>query len=155
MSNRLTAAVIFDIDGTLSDCTHRRGLVEHDSSQGCWEKANWAEFFRRIPLDPVVVPVRRLLLQLWPLNHVVLCTGRGEEHREITVQWLSKYGIPYSALFMRPAKDYRPDNVVKRELLEKIREMYEPWLVVDDRNSVVAMWRDAGLTCLQCAPGDF
>ncbi|WP_435575134.1 hypothetical protein [Burkholderia plantarii] len=27
--------------------------------------------------------------------------------------------------------------------------------VFDDRDSVVAMWRDAGVTCFQVAPGEF
>ena len=29
------------------------------------------------------------------------------------------------------------------------------FLVVDDRQKVVNMWRDLGLTCVQVAPGDF
>jgi hypothetical protein len=28
-------------------------------------------------------------------------------------------------------------------------------LCLDDRNSVVKLWRDLGLTCLQVAEGDF
>jgi hypothetical protein len=27
--------------------------------------------------------------------------------------------------------------------------------VVEDRNRVVEMWREEGLVCLQCAPGEF
>lgn len=57
---------------------------------------------------------------------------------------------------MRPAGDYRPDQIVKRELYEAhIAGQYDVLFCVDDRNSVVAMWRELGLTCLQCAEGDF
>ncbi|WP_442934833.1 phosphatase domain-containing protein [Nitrincola sp. A-D6] len=46
--------------------------------------------------------------------------------------------------------------MVKSRLLEQIRASgYNPWLVLDDRDSVVNQWRTLGLTCLQCAPGDF
>ncbi len=57
---------------------------------------------------------------------------------------------------MRPEKDYRDDGTIKAELLDKIlADGWEPWLVVEDRQRVVDMWRARGLTCLQCAPGDF
>jgi hypothetical protein len=65
--------------------------------------------------------------------------------------------IPYDALYLRRSdEDALSDPAVKRSALERIRaDAFQPWLVVDDRSAVVAFWRDAGLTCLQCAPGDF
>jgi hypothetical protein len=57
---------------------------------------------------------------------------------------------------MRAEKDYRADDIIKGELLDRIiSDGWRPWLVVDDRDRVVKMWRDRGLLCLQCAPGDF
>lgn len=57
---------------------------------------------------------------------------------------------------MRSDGDMRPDVSVKRELLRAIeREGFSPWLTIDDRSSVVSMWREEGLTCLQVAEGDF
>lgn len=147
-------AVIFDIDGTLADCTHRRHLVDHVHYEATMPK-NWPEFKRLATFDPVIEPVLRVLRALWQNNHVVLCTGRDDEQREQTREWLSKNRVPYSALYMRANKDYRDDAIVKRELLTQIREMYDPWLVVDDRQRVVDMWRQEGLVCLQCAPGNF
>jgi hypothetical protein len=45
---------------------------------------------------------------------------------------------------------------VKKALLEQIHvDGFSPWLVLDDRDAVVKGWRNLGLTCLQCAPGDF
>ena len=59
---------------------------------------------------------------------------------------------------MRPATDYTPDNDLKQAWLnqhfpgdQKDRIL----CVYDDRNQVVKMWRDSGLTCMQVAPGDF
>jgi hypothetical protein len=57
---------------------------------------------------------------------------------------------------MRKYGDYRKDYVVKREIYEQlIAPDYDILCVLDDRNSVVDMWREIGLTCLQVAPGDF
>jgi len=57
---------------------------------------------------------------------------------------------------MRPTGDNRKDAIVKREIFDReIRDRYRILFVLDDRNQVVDMWRELGLTCLQVAPGDF
>src|SRR3546814_7317593 len=56
---------------------------------------------------------------------------------------------------MRKDADTRPDHVVKEEILQQIiDDGYQPILAVDDRPSVVAMWRSKGITTLQCAPDE-
>ena len=65
-------------------------------------------------------------------------------------------GLIFEQIYMRSDNDYRPDTVLKRELLDKMRANgYDPKMVFDDRTSVVQMWRDAGLKAVQVAPGDF
>jgi hypothetical protein len=44
--------------------------------------------------------------------------------------------------------------MVKREMLTGI-DKGKVLLVVEDRTRVVQMWREEGLVCLQCAPGEF
>ena len=57
---------------------------------------------------------------------------------------------------MRADDDYRADNVVKRELFENhVLGNYDVIGVIDDRASVVEMWRDMGFTCLDVAGHDF
>lgn len=142
--------VIFDIDGTLADVTHRRALVE------C-EKPDWKAFNGAIGADTPHHTVVRLLWQLqWAGNKIVLCSGRDGQYRQLTEYWMLRNDIQYDALFMRSVGDRRKDHIIKVELLADIRAAgFNPWLVVDDRDSVVAMWREQGLTCLQCAPGNF
>jgi hypothetical protein len=85
---------------------------------------------------------------------IILCSGRNEKNRPETVDWLEKQGVPYHELLLRRDEDYRSDSVVKREFLQgmdKSRILF----VVEDRSRVVEMWRSEGLTCLQCAPGEF
>lgn len=94
----------------------------------------------------------------------VLCaSGREDRFREFTQQWLMIYGVePYryaesnKGLYMRKAGDNRADYIIKKEILDQIRaDGFEPWLVYDDRDQVVQMWRDNGIRCLQVAPGAF
>jgi hypothetical protein len=57
---------------------------------------------------------------------------------------------------MRTENDNRPDSIVKLELYAKhIHGNYNVHVVLDDRNSVVTVWRGLGLKCLQVASGWF
>jgi len=59
-------------------------------------------------------------------------------------------------LLMRPYGDSRQDSVVKQEIYRKqIAPYFDVAWVYDDRDQVVKMWRDEGLTCMQVAPGNF
>lgn len=58
-------------------------------------------------------------------------------------------------LLMRPKKDNRKDSVIKKELFDKIKDKYNIQYVFDDRDQVVEMWRELGLTCLKVADGNF
>lgn len=142
-------AVIFDIDGTLSDPTHRLHHI-------VGAQRNWDAFFAEMGGDGLHEDIRTLA---WVIEDAgygkILCTGRPEDYRGATETWLRENMIEYDALYMRPAGDHRPDHEIKLQMLHAIRDDgYEPWLVVDDRKSVVQMWRAEGLTCLQCRDWD-
>ena len=65
-------------------------------------------------------------------------------------------GFDGQVRFMRPDGDYTPDEVLKRGWLESRPKILERvFLVIDDRQKVVDMWREMGLTCFQVAPGKF
>jgi hypothetical protein len=85
---------------------------------------------------------------------IILCSGRSEEHREQTVEWLAQQGVNYHDLLLRKNNDRRSDTEVKRELLATL-DKSKILFVVEDRSRVVEMWRSEGLVCLQCAPGEF
>lgn len=156
--------VIFDIDGTLADVTHRRHHVAQKPKR-------WDKFFAEMDKDPPVKDVVKFCQSLLEYAQmcdtdyngadfrVVFCSGRGEEYRAVTTTWLKKHvvGSRYALdLRMRPAGDSRSDVIIKREMLAKLRaEGHDIWFVVDDRQRVVDMWRAEGITVFQCAPGDF
>lgn len=146
----MTKIVVFDIDGTLANVDHRRQFVAS-------RPKNWAAWNAGIPNDTVNEDIKWMLNSFLDADAtIILCSGRGEETRAVTEQWLRDNAIYSAALFMRKAKDYRKDSIVKVELLQQIREQWgEPFLWVDDRTQVVDAIRAEGIRVLQVAPGDF
>jgi len=139
---------IFDIDGTISNVEHRKHHV-------AVRPKRW-DLFNLGMVDDPPMPHILTLMQDLASRPIILCTGREELFREPTETWLRQHLVRFDALYMRPAKDYRPDTVVKAELLKRIlNDGFEPIMAFDDRNSVVAMWRKLGVPCAQVAEGDF
>ena len=143
-------SVIFDMDGTLADVGHRRHHVAE-------RPKNWPAFNAAMHKDPPNTPIIEMARIFADAGwHILICTGREDRYRTVTEEWLARHEVPYERLYMRATADYRPDHVIKLEILGRIRDAgFDPHISVDDRDSVVAMWRAAGLTCLQCAEGDF
>lgn len=141
-------AILFDVDGTLADLQHRIHLLP-----------DWPKFFAAMEHDTPIEPIAELAqlvyggTQHFPVSYAVLIvSARPDNYRRETARWLNKWFIPYDKLYMRKDGDYRPDSIVKSELLQQIiDDGYNPTLVIDDRPEVVDMWRSFGLTCLQCA----
>ncbi len=143
--------VIFDLDGTLCDIEHRRHLVEGA------EKPDWRAFYDACHLDAPKPDIIALTWIFHAAGHqVVILSGREDSVHDKTLAWLADNGVYFDHIMMRPTGNYEPDQELKRRMLAAIRASGgQPWLVVDDRDKVVAMWRAEGLTCLQCAPGAF
>ena len=140
--------VIFDIDGTLADVSER---IHHVKKK----PKNWNAFFQGMAQDKAIHSMVRLCNVLYESGiKILLCSGRSEEHRPQTVQWLAQQGVNYHELILRPDGDKRTDTIVKREMLAGI-DRSKVLFVVEDRSRVVEMWRSEGLVCLQCAPGEF
>ena len=145
----MTKSVIFDIDGTLADATHRLHYIKA-------KPPNWDAFFSKCVHDPVIEPIRDLAHAIASHGYrIILVSGRSAKVRPQTEAWLASNDVPYQELHMRAEGDYRQDFVVKSQILDAIlAEGNEIAFVVDDRPSVVAMWRERGLTCLQCRDWD-
>lgn len=147
------SSVVVDVDGTLAEF--------HPEAVKSWvlgETKDWDPFFDYMRDALPVVSIVRLVNHLAEKGEAILiCSGRPDSHRQHTLDWLDKHCIPYDRVYLRPeGKDTEPDASIKQELLASIvKDGYSPWLVLDDRTSVVDFWREAGLTCLQVAPGDF
>lgn len=134
--------VIFDLDGTLADTDHRVHFLKETPK-------NWGAFFAAIPQDKpheYVVKLARALAKVYP---IIICTGRPAHVGHVTQQQLKQFEVPFEHCLMRGPTDFRDDSVVKKEMLDKIRsEGFNPIFAVDDRPSVVKMWRENGVPCL-------
>lgn len=148
-----TPCVVFDVDGTLAEFdAGRLGALVHGK-----EKL-WDEFHAAMADAGLIEPVARLLRRLKESGEtIVICSGRPKGWAEHTVAWLRKHELPFDGIYLRGEdQDDASDPEVKRRALAEMKaDGFTPWLIVDDRSSVVQAWRDEGLVCLQCAPGDF
>lgn len=142
-------AIIFDLDGTLSDVEHRRHFISG-------EKKDWKSFNESCATDMPQEWCTKLLRQLAPFYDIIITTGRSEEFRHITEAWIRKQGLPIVGMFMRKDGDFRKDAIIKEEIYKLcIEPIYKVAFCIDDRQQVVDMWRSLGLVCLQCAEGNF
>ncbi|MBD2179131.1 AAA family ATPase [Pseudanabaena sp. FACHB-1998] len=104
--------------------------------------------------DLVNEPVRSILETSGKM--VIFVSGREDKYKPQTLAWLAKHQISFDGLYMRKSGDQRKDSIVKKELYDEfILDKYNVAFVLDDRDQVVRVWRDLGLTCLQVDYGDF
>jgi predicted kinase len=142
--------ILVDLDSTLANCENRRKFIK----DGCHD---WDNFEAHTLEDDLILPIARLVKMLYVegVFEVIIISGRQIDRAgKDSVTWLKQHGIPFKHIFMRQGGDNRPDDVIKQEILDRLPKDRIDY-VLDDRNSVVAMWRRNGLTCLQVADGNF
>jgi len=134
-------AYVVDIDGTLTLGPHNRGPFQ------------WHKVEQDLPNEAVIDVVNNL----WSGgDEIIFLSGRSEEARAGTKRWLEKHTLVSAPLYMRPAGDWRKDDLVKQELFDKhVRHEYHVLGVFDDRAQVVRQWRRIGLPVFQVAEGNF
>ena len=131
---------IMDIDGTLADSTGLRSPYDYTKVQGD----------RRIrAVSELVTSVQQQCISNgWDewVPSVVFVSGRDEECRPETEQWL-RNSLGFSpVLYMRAHGDKRHDAVVKREILERdLLPRYYILGAIDDRLRVLSMWQASGI----------
>lgn len=143
---------IFDLDGTLADCSHRVHFITE-----CDPK-DWTAFFAASEGDSPIRPVIEILKSLrYHGKEVWIWTGRSDEAREATEAWLSDYVGPGLVMRMRVAGDHTHDDVLKASWLDEMQpeDRRRLWGVFEDRARVVAMWRANGVRCFQVEAGEF
>jgi len=154
--------VIFDLDGTLANIETRRKLATKPDG-----KMNWDIFFadKLIEHDEPNTPVIMMAQALKTSGYnIAILSGRSKSSKQVTTEWLKKHGVEYNILKMRPTSHpwkFMPDEELKLGWFNDLwandesKSEHEVVCVFDDRQKVVDMWREIGLTCMQVAPGDF
>ena len=145
--------IIFDLDGTLALIDKRRAISTKDNG-----KMDWDKFFdpKNIDLDQPNIPVIKTL-QMFMDNgfKIVIFSGRSDRTFNATTKWLMNNQIMWHLLKMRPEDQlYKKDSDLKQSWLDTIGKDRVS-MVFDDRDQVVDMWRQNGLTTFQVAEGNF
>lgn len=140
--------IVFDIDGTLADCTERLHHIHEDPK-------DWDAFFADCRSDSPILETTAICRSLYmDHHHIEFWTARPERTRKATVEWLAVFVGDWARrkpLKMRGDGDRRPDTVLKMEYIGNDA----PDLIFEDRRSVVDAYRERGLTVYQVAPGNF
>lgn len=131
--------IIADMDSTL--CVNLTGRPFYTD--------DWKE--KLIYDTPLTGPISILRAQkMTGTCDILIVTGRKDEGREQTEEWLKTYNVPYDRLFMRGQNDYTKGDVFKENILNNIiLPKYNVLFALEDDNKCVQMYRRNGLICLQ------
>lgn len=127
--------VILDIDGTISEPCER----------------NIYDGFKAI--DDILQP--HIYNAIKNVENLIICTGRSDEHDEVTKAWLQKHNINYVKFYSRSKYDYRADWITKEIMWEDIAKDYYIDMMYEDRNSVIRRARALGLKVAQVKYGNY
>lgn len=169
--------IIFDIDGTLADASHRLHLIKDPSfwvhlAEDKPLTPDWEKFLsdEEVAKDLPIPQTWHTMNALLDHGHRVLfITGRSEKSRDMTWKWLTDDTCPnrkYASgflknhagyrLYMRKDGDRRPSSKTKEQGLIQARlDGYNPVMVFEDRKDDTEMWRRNGLLCCQVADGNY
>ena len=147
--------IIFDLDGTLALIDKRRELSTKPNGKIDFDKLHDPSLIKHDKPNWPVIKMAQLFAEQG--FKIVIFSGRSDKTATATLSWLSQSKVPFNKLVMRPHKtmNFVPDEVLKKDMLDKHLDINDIFMVVDDRQKVVDMWRENGLTCFQVAPGDF
>lgn len=146
--------IVVDLDGTLCDCSHRVHLAQAKL---------WDEFNSGITEDKPNMAIVSLIESMSRHDYrVLLCTGRDEEYKKPTMDWLFKMKLSpfFEELLMRPKGNRDPDHEVKLQLIEDFfgsreKALADVLFTLEDRDRVVLAFRDAGFQCFQVTAGNY
>lgn len=140
--------VVFDLDGTLADDSHRLHYIE-DSQGAALLHPDWRFYYKALSEDTPRWPIVKLMHGIVPAYmecRAEIWTGRSEQYRERTEAWLYKHKIRYSALRMRADWDKSSNVQVKALMYE--RAAVKPKLIVDDNLKVIEYFQGLGVMTL-------
>jgi hypothetical protein len=137
---------VFDLDGTICDVKHRRQYV-------ATKPRNWDAWNAGLVNDEPNCPVLGVVQSMTYYYPVFIVSGRSDDYRKQTEEWLKKYDISYNALYMRKYKDHRDDAIVKSEIADEIEKTHNILGVFDDRKRVVDMWVNRGIWVFDVGQG--
>jgi len=140
-------AVVFDLDGVLSDAAGRQHFIEQGNR-------DWSAFFEACGDDPVIEEIARLLELLDSSLAIVLLTGRPLRVQPQTLAWLHRYRLRWDLLVMRERGDYDQVTWFKHRVVGDLRAHgFDLRLAFEDDPSNHAMYVADGIPCVYIHSG--
>ncbi len=140
-------AVIFDMDGVLSDAVGRQHFIERG-------RRNWDAFFDACGEDAVIAELARVLELLDPKLQIILLTGRPMRVQPQTLAWLERYDLRWDLLVMRSRGDYSQVTWYKRDTVDELRHFgFDLRLAFEDDPNNFAMFHAMGIPCVYIHSG--
>jgi predicted kinase len=136
---RKESGIVVDLDGTLVDVRPIRHFVRgkyrnfdmfHRSSAFCEPNPEVLDMVK--DAEKYGIPI-------------IIVSARQEAYREVSEDWLNRYGVNFSNMYLRPQEDSRPDYLVKHDILKNIREDYNVLRAIDDNPNVRDVWLSNGI----------
>jgi FMN phosphatase YigB (HAD superfamily) len=145
MASDRPRAAIFDMDGTLCDVSSLRHHV--DRSHPDFSGRRRFDLFHG---ESHLCPPHREAIALYERyrrdHRILVVTARSDVWAMHTLLWLEQHDVVHDQLYMRPDGDFRPDVEVKSDILDEIREAYDPVVAVDDNPAIIELWESEGIT---------
>ena len=140
-------AVVFDVDGVLSDAVGRQHFLERGTR-------DWDAFFDACGEDEVIAELARVLELLDPALQIILLTGRPMRVQPQTLAWLERYGLRWDLLVMRARGDYSQVTWYKRDTVDELRHVgFDLRLAFEDDPANFAMFHAMGIPCVYIHSG--
>lgn len=140
-------AVVFDLDGVLSDAGARQHHLERP-------RRDWDAFFEAVGEDALITEVARLLEVIDPELRIVLLTARPIRVQRQTLEWLEEHDLRWDLLVMRDWGDYGAARDFKRDAVHDLRRHgFELRLAFEDDRRNVDMFHGEGVPCVYIHSG--
>ncbi len=141
------AAVVFDMDGVLSDAAGRQHFLERPFR-------DWEAFFLACGDDLVIDEVARLLDVLDSGLRIVLLTARPIRVQPQTLAWLLRYQLRWDLLIMRNYGDYESSRDFKQRTVAELRAFgFDLRLAFEDDRRNYDMFHAEGVPCVYIHSG--
>lgn len=133
--------VIFDLEGTLSNSTHRDKLFV------CGSLRTWHEAMKNDTPNWEMINIYHHFKQT---HIVVILTAKEVEYQNVAMGWLykhiPKFSIKTDPVYFRPIGNKETSPDLKRQMLEHLRgQGLNPIMAFDDRRDVCKMFQEEGL----------
>lgn len=142
-------AIIVDIDDTFVDSAHKADSVK---------KSDWKMFAELSEEDQVNRWCSDIVESMAHKfsYHILFVTSRNSDMHDQTYKFIMENldnEVKWN-LYMRNLGDLRHASVVKLEIYKTIIEpTFDVMFVLDDNKEVIEMFREIGVTALQCGEG--